>query len=135
MKIVQYYSHLNGLEYLLVHHKKLWKEIQTVIAEADAVKCKTKVSKEKTMIGKLLYSPVEMNKVFCSLLHEPRGTDEEDDSAKKDATTSAFTPNQRRHTPGGCSPFEPQAAGRSLHQSHREENRNQHRNFVSVLSQ
>lgn len=27
MKIAQKYSHLNGEEYLLVHHKKLYKEI------------------------------------------------------------------------------------------------------------
>lgn len=70
MKIVQKYSHLNGLEYLLVHHKGLWKEIQEVIAGADAVKCQTKVSKEKTMMGELLFSPIEMNKTFCSLLRE-----------------------------------------------------------------
>ena len=27
MKIAQKYSHLNGEEYLIVHHKKLYKEI------------------------------------------------------------------------------------------------------------
>ncbi len=70
MKIVQKYSHLNGLEYLLVHHKELWDEIQEVIAAADGVKCKTKVSKEKTMKGKLLFSPIDMNKTFCSLLRK-----------------------------------------------------------------
>ena len=57
------------MEYLLVHHKRLWKEIKEVIEQADAASCKTKVSKEKTMMGKLLYSPVDMNKAFCSLLH------------------------------------------------------------------
>jgi len=35
----------------------------------DAEKCKTKVSKEKTMRGKLLYSPIAMNKEFKDLLH------------------------------------------------------------------
>lgn len=44
MKIVQIYSHLNGLEYLLVHHRKLWKEMQEVIKGVDAEGCKTKVS-------------------------------------------------------------------------------------------
>ena len=34
----------------------------------DAEKCKTKVSKEKTMKGKLLYSPVDMNSAFKELL-------------------------------------------------------------------
>jgi hypothetical protein len=70
MKIVQKYSHLNGLEYLLVHRKTLWKEIQEVITHADALKCKTKVSKEKTMKGRLLFSPIAMNKEFCSLLRQ-----------------------------------------------------------------
>ena len=68
MKISETYSHLNGLEFLLVHQPKLWKEIQEVVAKVDAVACKTKVSKEKTMKGKLLYSPVAMNSAFSSLL-------------------------------------------------------------------
>jgi hypothetical protein len=64
MKIVERYSHLNGLEYLLVHKPELWEEIETVINAVDAEKCKTKVSQEKTMKGRLLYSPVEMNNAF-----------------------------------------------------------------------
>jgi predicted transposase YbfD/YdcC len=62
MRIVQYYSHLNGLEYLLVHKPELWKEIITVIEAVDAKQHRTKISQEKTMHGKLLYSPKEMNK-------------------------------------------------------------------------
>lgn len=68
MKIIETYSHLNGLEYLLVHKKKLWNEIKEVIKAVDAKKCKTKVSKEKNIKGKLLYSPIAMNKNFNSLL-------------------------------------------------------------------
>lgn len=68
MKISETYSHLNGLEYILVHKKYLWKEIQKVIFEIDADSCKTKISKEKTMKGKHLYSPIELNKCFKSLL-------------------------------------------------------------------
>jgi len=64
MKIVEKYSHLNGLEFLLVHKPGLWKEIENVIKTVDAEKCKTKVSKEKTMKGTLLYSPIEMNNTF-----------------------------------------------------------------------
>lgn len=70
MKIVETYSHLNGLEFLLVHKASLWKEIQAVIKGVDAEKCKTKVSQEKTMKGKLLYSPVDMNNAFKELLRE-----------------------------------------------------------------
>lgn len=68
MKIVETYSHLNGLEFLLVHKPKLWGEIKDVIASVDAEACKTKVSKEKTMKGKILYSPIAMNKAFEKLL-------------------------------------------------------------------
>jgi len=77
MKIVETYSHLNGLEFLLVHKPALWQELQAVIASVDADACKTKISKEKTMAGKVLYSPVAMNKSFKALLgsnkwHESR---------------------------------------------------------------
>ena len=64
MKIVETYSHLNGLEFLMVHRPGLWKEVQTVIGHIDAVSCKTKVSREKRSPGRLLYSPVEMNREF-----------------------------------------------------------------------
>jgi hypothetical protein len=64
MRIVEKYSHLNGLEYLLVHKPELWNEIENVIKTVDAEKCKTKISKEKTMKGILLYSPIEMNDSF-----------------------------------------------------------------------
>jgi hypothetical protein len=70
MKIAQTYSHLNGLEFLLVHRPKLWGEIQKVIAQVDAKACKTKVSKEKTMNGRLLYSPIAMNAQFRELLRD-----------------------------------------------------------------
>lgn len=68
MKITRTYSHLNGLEYLLVHNKALWNEVRQVIQSVDAKVCRTKVSKEKGMIGNLLYSPIAMNKAFSDLL-------------------------------------------------------------------
>lgn len=64
MKIAQKYSHLNGEEYLIVHHKKLYKEIIDTIQSIDASLYMTKVSKEKTMTGKMLYSPIDLNKIF-----------------------------------------------------------------------
>jgi hypothetical protein len=70
MKIAETYSHLNGLEFLLVHKPALWQEMQTVIAEVDANQCRTKVSREKTMKGKLLYSPIDMNAAFNRLLRD-----------------------------------------------------------------
>jgi hypothetical protein len=68
MKIAETHSHLNGLEFLIVHKPILWKEIQQVIGEVDAVKCRTKVSKEMRMKGELLYSPIDMNAEFKRLL-------------------------------------------------------------------
>lgn len=62
MRIVETYSHLNGLEFLLVHQKKLWQEIQHVIESVDAAKCKTKISKEKRTEGAEFYAPKDMNK-------------------------------------------------------------------------
>jgi hypothetical protein len=62
MRIVTYYSHLNGLEFLLVHKPQLWDEIKAAIASLDAEECRTKVSKEKTMKGKMLFAPTALNK-------------------------------------------------------------------------
>jgi len=61
MRIVETYSHLNGLEYLLVHKPQIWDEIQDVVANVDAAACKTKVSREQRMQGRMLYSPKDMN--------------------------------------------------------------------------
>lgn len=58
------YSHLNGQEWLLVHQPSIWDEIESVISTVDAEQCRTKISREKTMPGALLYSPVDMNQRF-----------------------------------------------------------------------
>ena len=68
LKILETYSHLNGLEFLLVHRKALWEDVQDVIESIDAKKCRTKISKERRMKGKALYSPIDMNKSFKKLL-------------------------------------------------------------------
>jgi L-rhamnose mutarotase len=72
MKIVRTYSHLNGLEYLMVHHSKLWQEIQSVIKSINAKTYKTKVSKEKRTRGQLFYSPVGMNTAFKDKLNKKK---------------------------------------------------------------
>jgi len=64
MKIAQKYSHLNGEEYLIVHHNDLYKEITAVIKSINANLFLTKESKEKTMPGTMLYSPIALNKAF-----------------------------------------------------------------------
>lgn len=64
MKIAQKYSHLNGEEYLIVHNKNLYNEIKRVIKNIDASELLTKKSEEKTMMGAMLYSPIELNREF-----------------------------------------------------------------------
>ena len=64
MKIAQKYSHLNGEEYLIVHHNQIYTEIVSIIESIDASILMSKESKEKTMAGKMLFSPIELNRVF-----------------------------------------------------------------------
>lgn len=69
MRIVHQYSHLNGWEFLQVHHKQLWDEIVAVIGDVDAEACRTKVSREerKAALGNL-FSPIDINARFNVLL-------------------------------------------------------------------
>ena len=64
MKIANIYSHLNGLEFMLVRKPDLWQEIQDAVKNVDASLAFEKVSREKTMIGKILLSPSKLNKLF-----------------------------------------------------------------------
>lgn len=75
MRVRARYSHLNGEEYLLVHHPTLWSELLDVIDGVDAQACRTKVSRERTRRGRRLYSPVDMNAAFKRGL-EARGWEE-----------------------------------------------------------
>lgn len=70
MEIIEKYSHLNGEEYLIVHHNDIYKEIVDVIHILNADKFRTKVSKEKTMKGRLLYNPDELNREFKRLFKQ-----------------------------------------------------------------
>ena len=66
MKIAQVYSHLNGLEFMLVRKPDLWQEIQQSVNNVDASLAFEKVSREKTMTGKILLSPSKLNQLFKS---------------------------------------------------------------------
>ncbi len=70
MNLIETYSHLNGLEYLLVHKPELWNEILEVIGMVDANRFRTKISKEITMVGKALYSPKDINFAFKKFLSD-----------------------------------------------------------------
>ncbi len=61
MKIEFTYSHLNGMEWLLQHRRELWEEVKDSIQSVKSDDCKTKISKEKTMEGRVLFSPQTMN--------------------------------------------------------------------------
>jgi hypothetical protein len=75
MKIVKTYSHLNGLEYLLVHKKDLWEEVEYVIQDIDGGKCMTKVSHEARMQGQMKYSPKDLNREFHGRLAQRNWTE------------------------------------------------------------
>ena len=55
MKVAARYSHLNGEEFLLVHRRELWNEVLEIVESVDAEACRTKVSRERSMVGNLLY--------------------------------------------------------------------------------
>ncbi|NQU35156.1 MAG: restriction endonuclease [Bacteroidetes bacterium] len=62
MKIGAMYSHLNGFEWIQYHQKTMWDEIEKIITDINADDYRTKISKEKTMSGKKLFSPKDLNK-------------------------------------------------------------------------
>jgi hypothetical protein len=68
MRIAKKYSHLNGEEWLLVHEKDTYQELLDVIEAIDAEQCRTKVSREKQMKGRLLFGPKDLNTEFASRL-------------------------------------------------------------------
>lgn len=69
MKLVKYYSHLNGHEHIIVHKPGMWTDIEEVIKSVDASKFKTKLCKEKgPKFGTYLYDPGSLNERFKELL-------------------------------------------------------------------
>ncbi len=64
MDVLELYSFKGGLEIIKSEHLHELKEVIEAIRSVSSQKVKTKVSKEKTSMGKKLYSPVEMNKAI-----------------------------------------------------------------------
>ena len=64
MEIIAEYSFNNGRKFIETNHKAELKEIKEIILSVDVTQLKTKVSREKTMPGRLLYSPKEINEEF-----------------------------------------------------------------------
>jgi len=64
MKVVAEYNFNNGKDFInKMYNDELW-EIYQVINSVDAASYKNKISEEKTMVGKMLFSPSELNKAF-----------------------------------------------------------------------
>lgn len=77
MKIVYEYSHLGGSEILHMRYPTCERQIYEVIATVHA--SRSKISQEKTMPGRELYSPGDMNRQFSEAFqargyHELRDT-------------------------------------------------------------
>lgn len=64
MKIAGEYSFNGGKEYIEANYPQLLSEIRDVIKSVDANRCKDKTSKEKTMPGRTLFSPISLNNEF-----------------------------------------------------------------------
>lgn len=64
MKIVGVYSFNKGKETVEQKYSHLLKEVEKVIKRVSARKAKTKESREKTMRGRILYSPKALNRAF-----------------------------------------------------------------------
>lgn len=64
MKISGVYSFKDGKEVIEAEFASELQEIKQVIAAVDGTKHKTKVSREKTMPGRMLYEPGSLNRAF-----------------------------------------------------------------------
>ena len=64
MRLAAVYSFNKGKEEVNKHYPGLLTEVKDAIKAVDASKCKEKESKEKTMMGRMLYSPTLLNKAF-----------------------------------------------------------------------
>jgi hypothetical protein len=64
MRIAWMYSLNGGKEAIDFKHAREFKEIQKVVAAIDCLKHRTKISKEKTMPGKVLFDPKALNLTF-----------------------------------------------------------------------
>jgi hypothetical protein len=72
MRIAGEFSFNKGAAFLAKKHPALLNEVYEVISRVDAGPCKTKASREKTMPGKMLFSPFALNRGFKAEFF-PRG--------------------------------------------------------------
>lgn len=70
MKITQKYSHINGEEFLLVHHRDEYNEILNIIEKVDISKKKTKLYDANDRRNKFVYDAESINREFQQLFNE-----------------------------------------------------------------
>mgnify|MGYP001577839740 CR=1 FL=1 len=92
MRIVGVYSFKGGKEYVESNYPALLREIRDVIESVDAAVCRTKISKEKTMSGKMLYSPRSFNALFTA---EFKMRDWTNQKVRCDYHTSFYSPDYK----------------------------------------
>lgn len=68
MKVVYEYSHLGGAEILTVRYPEIDRQVYEVIEGVTARKLKK--SREKAKSGKMLYSPIDMNRQFTASFNQ-----------------------------------------------------------------
>jgi len=70
MKVVGIYSFNGGQEAIAAHFAAELQEVENMITTVDSAALKTKTSREKTMVGKTLYSPRALNRAFKAQFEE-----------------------------------------------------------------
>ena len=70
MKVVNEFSQKRGKEYISSHFNLELDEIYQIIESVELESFRTKVSKEKTMPGEMLYSPRELNNAYKEKFNE-----------------------------------------------------------------
>ncbi len=73
MRLAAQFSFKGGLEEIKDRYPHLLAEVLDAVRSIDASQARTKVSREKTMTGQTLYSPVALNAAFKGRLFHPLG--------------------------------------------------------------
>jgi hypothetical protein len=72
LRLAAQYSFKNGLDEIANRYPHSLAEVKAAIAAVDPSQARTKLSREKTKVGRMLYSPVALNKAFQKELY-PQG--------------------------------------------------------------
>lgn len=93
MRVAGIYSFNGGKEIIEADYAAELQEIKSAIAAVEAIEHKTKVSREKTMPGRLLYKPGSLNKAF-KLEFNKRGW--QNYKIRAEYPTEYYTPDYER---------------------------------------